>query len=375
MNNLQSKLPSGWHWVKLGEVCEIIMGQSPPGYTYNKERKGLPFFQGKIDFGEIFPTVSTWCTEPKKTAEPNDILISVRAPVGPTNLCNMKCCIGRGLTAIRSKDNTDTWFIFYFLRLIEKRILSVGSGSTFSAISKSQIYNLKIPLPLLPEQKRIAKKVKEMMQDVDNARSACEKQLEATKSLPSSYLRQVFESKEAKKWERKNFKECIIKRDGLGVEGIQQKGYQRTGDYPIIDQGHNLICGYTNDSTKLYQGELPVIIFGDHTRIFKYVDFPFAIGADGTKIVLSDQKIIMPQFFYFALLNLKIRNLGYSRHYKILKDMSIPFPSLPVQQRIAFELKEKMEGVEKLRTSIEKQLETINVLPQAILRKAFRGEL
>jgi type I restriction enzyme S subunit len=102
-----------WPLVKLGDVCEIIMGQSPPGDTYNKEGRGLPFYQGKIDFGKVhLQSPSAWCTEPLKIAEPGDILISVRAPVGPTNLTGEKCCIGRGLAAIRPKKEVDTWFVF-----------------------------------------------------------------------------------------------------------------------------------------------------------------------------------------------------------------------------------------------------------------------
>jgi type I restriction enzyme S subunit len=78
----------------LGEVAEIIAGQSPPSASYNSKHEGLPFFQGKVDFNEVYPSVRIWCTEPNKVAIPNDILISVRAPVGPTNICNVKSCIG-----------------------------------------------------------------------------------------------------------------------------------------------------------------------------------------------------------------------------------------------------------------------------------------
>jgi type I restriction enzyme, S subunit len=83
------------HWTEtpLSAVSEIIMGQSPPSATYNENNKGLPFFQGKAEFGDISPTARKYCTEPTRVAEANDILISVRAPVGPTNLANTKCCI------------------------------------------------------------------------------------------------------------------------------------------------------------------------------------------------------------------------------------------------------------------------------------------
>lgn len=96
-----SNLPRGWAKTNLTKIAEIIMGQSPPSSTYNSSGIGLPFFQGKADFGRLYPVARKYCSEPKKNALPGDILISVRAPVGPTNLCQEKSCIGRGLAALR----------------------------------------------------------------------------------------------------------------------------------------------------------------------------------------------------------------------------------------------------------------------------------
>lgn len=182
-----------WERRRLGEVCKIIMGQSPPGHTYNTECKGLPFYQGKIEFGKVYlKPPSTWCTQPQKIAEPNDILISVRAPVGPTNMCDIKCCIGRGLAALRPKSGIESLFVFYFLWLIEPEISEAGQGSTFSAISKSQIQNFEIPLPALPAQQHIASKLKEKMAEVEKLRTSIEKQLEAINALPQVILRKAF---------------------------------------------------------------------------------------------------------------------------------------------------------------------------------------
>lgn len=107
-------LPKGWHWMKLREICEIIMGQSPQSSSYNHEKIGLPFFQGKADFKDYFPLPKVWCSSPLKVAQPNDVLISVRAPVGPVNMADQKCCIGRGLTALRGRRALDPWFLFFF---------------------------------------------------------------------------------------------------------------------------------------------------------------------------------------------------------------------------------------------------------------------
>lgn len=140
----------------LPDVAEIIMGQSPPGDTYNEASVGLPFFQGKTEFGEVSPTPRKWCNAPKKIAEAGDILISVRAPVGPTNLASTQCCIGRGLAAIRANpEQLDPSYLRFALRHAEPRLASMGQGSTFAAIGRAELAKVEFPLPSLVEQRRI----------------------------------------------------------------------------------------------------------------------------------------------------------------------------------------------------------------------------
>ena len=147
---------TNWHWEKLVDVAEIIMGQSPPGDTYHNFPEGMPFFQGKTDFGEIHPITRMYCSAPTRIAEPNDILISVRAPVGPTNIAQVPCCIGRGLAAIRPQPKLEAFYLLYFLRFYETKLANSGRGSTFDAIGRDDLENIIIPLPPLDEQRRIA---------------------------------------------------------------------------------------------------------------------------------------------------------------------------------------------------------------------------
>jgi type I restriction enzyme, S subunit len=142
--------------VPLGEACIVVMGQSPPGTSYNTSGNGLPFFQGKTDFGEIYPTVRVFCNQPSRIAEEGDILMSVRAPVGPTNLAKEKCCIGRGLAALRTGTKLNTSFLLYFLRHHEPHLASLGQGSTFDAINRDDLEGIQVPLLGLPDQRRIA---------------------------------------------------------------------------------------------------------------------------------------------------------------------------------------------------------------------------
>lgn len=194
MNNFY-ELPEGWRWVILGEICEIIMGQSPPGSTYIDHPEGLPFFQGKADFTEYFPKPRTWCVQPIKISLKGDILISVRAPVGPVNMNNRKCCIGRGLSAIRCRNYSVNWYIFWYLRAMEKDISSLGSGSTFVAINRRDLINFPVPLAPIEEQRRIATKIQELIQEVERIRAGCEKQFGIINFLPQKILEKAFRGK------------------------------------------------------------------------------------------------------------------------------------------------------------------------------------
>jgi type I restriction enzyme S subunit len=153
------RIPKDWEVEKLGnkEFAEIIMGQSPPSSTYNREGKGLPFIQGKMEFGDIHPSPILYCSQPIKIAEPNDILISVRAPVGDVNVARYRLCIGRGLAAIRFNLNrASNWFYFYYFQKIKNFLENLGKGSTFKAITKEDLENLKVPYPSFFEQQKIA---------------------------------------------------------------------------------------------------------------------------------------------------------------------------------------------------------------------------
>ena len=148
---------SKWEVLKLGECCNINMGQSPLSDTYNKNKDGLPFYQGKSDFGLINPSIRMYCNDPKKIAEEKDILMSVRAPVGSVNIADTSCCIGRGLAGISSIENISFYkYLFYYFKYVEKDIANMGVGSTFKAISRKDLEIIKIPLPPLEVQKKIA---------------------------------------------------------------------------------------------------------------------------------------------------------------------------------------------------------------------------
>lgn len=156
---MQKLLTKGGEVVRLGDerIADLIMGQSPPSSTYNNKGIGIPFLQGNAEFGEMYPKPVLSCSQPKKLSEKNDILLSVRAPVGDVNITPYKLCIGRGLAAIRPKiDKLDFLFLFYYLKFESRIFESLSMGSTFKAIRKGEVEKFNLPLPPLPEQQKIA---------------------------------------------------------------------------------------------------------------------------------------------------------------------------------------------------------------------------
>lgn len=155
---------------------------------------------------------------------------------------------------------------------------------------------------------------------------------------------------------------------------IQQKFYLKTGDYAIVDQGQNLIGGYTNDASLQYDGELPVVVFGDHTRCVKYVDFKFVQGADGVKILLPF-KSFDSKFFYYAIMNLNIPNMGYRRHFPLFDKLTFPLPPLSEQQRIVERIEELFAKLDEAKERLQEVADSFAVRKAGILHKAFTGEL
>ena len=158
--------------VSLGEVAEVVAGQSPPGKSYNDNGVGMPFYQGKTEFGQMFIGEPTkWTTDPQRFAEGDDILMSVRAPVGPVNFATQKICIGRGLAAIRPMEgHALATYIFYVLRSLESEITG-NAGAAFASINKGDIENIQIPLPPLEVQREIVAEIEGYQRVIDGARA------------------------------------------------------------------------------------------------------------------------------------------------------------------------------------------------------------
>ncbi len=174
-------------------------------------------------------------------------------------------------------------------------------------------------------------------------------------------------------WSTATVANCLERLNLSKIPKVLARDYQPSGAYPIVDQGQGLIAGWTDDDSGLISTNLPVVVFGDHTRTFKYVDFPFVRGADGTQL-LKPRPDIDPLFFYYACRAVDLPSRGYNRHFTILKEKEIPTPYLEEQQGIAQVLK----SIESTLLLEDEQLEVCAKMKRAAMQRLFtrglRGE-
>jgi len=395
---LSNKLPLGWKWVKLGETCEIIMGQSPPSITYNIERDGIPFFQGKGDFGEIYPTARVWCKCPLKIARPGDVLISVRAPVGSVNIANDMSCIGRGLAALRPNNSLDVLWLFYYLRLHEDQISALGKGSTFSAITKTDLDSIFIPLPSLSEQKRILARINDLFSRIREAKRLRHEAQQEAERLWQSVLADTFPKPGTKLpngWQWVKLED--IAQVFSGSSAPQDEEYFTEGKYPFVRVSDlsSSVDGYitktrdaVNDKAikelKLIKAAAGTIVFPKSgAAILTNARAILAIDAyivSHLAALSPDRSKADKDWLYYYLSTVDMGQYSDNPSYPSLKlsrikNIEIPLPNLIKQREIVAYLKcihEKVQSIKEAQMQTEAELQS---LEQAILDKAFRGEL
>ena len=174
-------------------------------------------------------------------------------------------------------------------------------------------------------------------------------------------------------WDKQTFTECVHPIRVDRGKQVKAREYLSSGKYPVVDQGQGLVAGWTDSEAAVIRDGLPYVVFGDHTRLLKYVDFPFALGADGTKLI-KPKDDINPLYFYFHLLRLDIPSRGYSRHYGLLKEKAISLPPFPEQKKIAAVLLK----IQKAIGMQEKIIQSLRDLKKSIMQHLFthglRGE-
>lgn len=176
--------------VSLGEpgIASVIAGQSPPSTAYNHNGIGLPFYQGKADFGLVNPEPHTWCDGGHRFAQTHDVLLSVRAPVGDVNIADAPCAIGRGIAAIRARQLIDPLFLFFALKFVRPTLEARSTGSTFASVNKTTLEDLLIPKPDLYEQTQIGRTLRYILSCVADEMGL----LSAANQLKVTTMRELF---------------------------------------------------------------------------------------------------------------------------------------------------------------------------------------
>jgi type I restriction enzyme S subunit len=362
----------GWEIKKIGDVCTVIAGQSPQSKFYNSEGKGLPFYQGKKEFGHKFlgePT--SWTTQVTKEAQAEDILMSVRAPVGPVNFATERICIGRGLAAIRPGKLIDKNFLFLFLLKNEKQIEG-NPGAVFSSINKKQIEDIEIPLPPLPEQRRIVAILDEAFAAIDKAKANTEQNLRNSRELFESYLQGVFEGS------TQDWREDTL----LNISTV------RTGKWDANHATENgryrfYTCAYqyAQCDTAKFSGEC-LILPGNGVNVGEVFYYKGEFDAYQRTYVLFDIKI-NPRFLHFHML-LYWRRLGTKKQYGSatnfikmgnFEEYSVRFPSTTEQQKLVAEIEQTQLKVQELEDNYHRKLQDLEELKKSLLQKAFSGEI
>lgn len=371
-------MKQGWEYKKLGEVCNITMGQSPDGKSIN-DNEGVEFHQGKTCFGERTLGVSClFSNAPVKLAEANSVLLCVRAPVGYPNITNRKICIGRGLCALYAKENIDNTFLFYSLLGKQSHFEKNATGSTFKAISSKVISNTEIPLP--PKSIQLA--IVSELDKINELIRLKKEQLKDYDNLAQSIFYEMFGDpvENEKGWEVKKMKDVCT--HIVDCPHSTPKKADTTTNYPCI-RTSELKGGTISWSTMQYlekdeyekriarlKPETGDIIFGREGTIGDAVILPsgynFSLG-QRTMLIRTDNEMIINTFMHRTLMSEWIKhqieyvNVSSTVAHVNIKDFKlfdVPLPPLPLQHLFA----QRIEQIERQKSAVQQSITDLETL-------------
>lgn len=351
---------------RLEEICAINMGQSPDSSTYNEDGNGLPFFQGNADFGEIYPAVRMWCSEPTKIAREKDILISVRAPIGALNIANCECCIGRGLAALTvNEDICAQEYLWHALSGKVDELNSKGTGSTFKAINKKTLSETEIPLPPIDEQRKIAAILDKVSDLIAKRQQQLDKLDEAVKARFVEIFGDCYTNPHNLPIEKWNniFSTTTGKLDSnVAVEN---------GKYPFFT------CSKETLRINTYAFDQEALLLAGNNAAGKY-NVKYYCGkfnAYQRTYVLSLKHDWSYALFRFQLEDklgyLEQQSLGGLTKYltlKILNELEFIVPPKEEQDKFAA----FVDQIEKTKTTVSHSLEKLETLKKALMQEYFR---
>lgn len=382
-------------FVKLKDCATIIAGQSPQSKYYNTTGEGLPFFQGKADFGELHPTVRVYCSKPTKIAEKDDILLSVRAPVGPTNLSPGKVCIGRGLTAIRPDDSLDLKYLLNYFRYFEIQLASQGTGTTFKAITQAVVKNLEIPIPPKDEQRRIVSRIEELFSKLDKGVETLQTIKQQLAVYRQAVLKEAFHACE--QWPKYAFSDLMCEvRNGYSLKPDDRGEHRilkisavrplkldisetRLNEAPFSEKdivAENDILFTRYNGSREYVGICAVV-----PKLEDVYAYPDKLIKCRPKIQSSDHSkylaYYMSQGNARKYLRSKIKTTSGQNGIAgtDIKKTIVYLPDSQKQSEIVLNIESKLSICDSIEQSINKVLSQADAMRQSILKRAFEGKL
>lgn len=347
-------------YLTLKDIALINMGQSPDSKTYNEEKEGIPFYQGKSDFGKINPIPRVWCSNPIKIAEKDDILISVRAPIGDTNIATEKCCIGRGLASIRPlNENINKKYLYYLLNSKYKELNKFGTGSTFKAITKENLCNLKCAeIPDIKEQIEVVKKLDNVSQIIEIKK----KQLEKLSIIIKSQFVEMFENKN---YEKLSGKELFSFSSGKFLEASKRL----ENGVPVY--GGNGVAWYT-DEPLIDFNTIVIGRVGAYCGNVKLIKEPVWITDNAIFIKQFKKDVYNIDFLYYMMELVDFSRFAqFSGQPKItqkpLEEFNYVVP--PIEEQIKFS--NIVKQIDKQKFEIENSLKEMQELYEALMERYF----
>ena len=377
-----------WQQVKLNDCCASISDgdhQAPP-----KSESGIPFVTisnidcyNSLDFSNVMyvPQMYYDKLDNKRKAQKGDIIYSVVGSFGIPVLIkdNTPFVFQRHIAILKPGDDLDSRFLYYTMlnKDFYHKADAVAIGAAQRTISLTALRNLEISLPPIEVQRKIADVLSAYDDLIENNRKQIKLLEESAQRLYKEWFIDLrFPGYENTKiingipegWEKKTVGQLLNKFER--TKQVQAADYLETGLLPIIDQSQNFITGYTNDAETLIQYSQPIIVFGDHTRILKLISFPFAKGADGTQIIVSNDSNMPQHLFFCSLREIDLSNYHYARHFKYLKAEEILVPTKKIAQKIEMQLSYFFTKIQQCRNVIIKSESARNIL----LPKLMNGE-
>ena len=296
--------------------------------------------------------------------EESELILGCRGTCGAVHVTEPRSWINGNAMVVRPINSVVTrQFLAYALKGGIK-ITEAITGTAQPQITRQSLMSLTMSFPTeISEQQRIVRLLDEVFEGIAIAKANLEKNLLNARALFRGYLNSAF-IEDNDHWQSKNFEDCI--QLVQYTRKVQRKQFLSEGRFPIISQEADFNNGFWNDEADLFEVVRPVVIFGDHTRVLKYVDSSFVLGADGVRI-LSPHEFLNPKFLYYQLLGTDIRSLGYSRHYRLLKEIKIGFPGLEEQARVVSRLDDIARQSQKLADSYAQKLAALELLRASIL--------